>query len=207
MRVLALLLSMAVLCSAAELRTPLPPSFEKWHSVDIVLDGEHLKASIDGVLVQDVDLGANPELSQRLKCGFIGFPDMGHKAAFRNIRIADLGRRHKFFELFDGSTLNGWKLRGDPDLKKPRGFEVQIYSPVDSVFPTGSIYGIQRSRISGEYKERYRGSKCVTRIDGETVAETNKLPAELLQSGRIGLQIHMDDVSVEFRDIRVRSLE
>jgi hypothetical protein len=238
----------------------LPRGFEKWHSVDVKLDGERFLALIDGALVQDVNLSSHAELRYRLRRGFIGFPDMGYAAAFRNIKIEDLGGKQKYVELFDGSTLNGWQLRGggtwivregaiqgsnghgvlyadpvfqdfeltmqvrthnrvnsgvflrgDPDLKKTRGFEVQIYSPIDSVYPTGSVYGIRRSRISADYEDRWfllqvvvQGSKCISRIDGETVAETDALPADVLKPGKIGLQIHMEDASVEFRDIRVR---
>ena len=104
-------------------------------------------------------------------------------------------------------------LRGSPDLKQHRGFEVQIYSPVDSVYPTGSIYSKQRARISADYEDRWfllqirvEGSRCAVRLDGETVAEYDKLSGRDLQPGRIGLQIHMENASVEFRDLRVRPL-
>jgi len=41
-------------------------------------------------------------------------------------------------------------------------------------------------------------------LDGEPVSETNELP--IAEEGQIGLQIHMDNASVEFRDLRVRPL-
>ena len=112
------------------------------------------------------------------------------------------------------NRVNGGNfLRGSPDLKQHRGFEVQIYSPVDSVYPTGSIYAKQRARISADYEDRWflmqirvEGSKCTVRLDGETVAEFDKLSGRDLQPGRIGLQIHLENASVEFRDLRVRPL-
>ena len=104
-------------------------------------------------------------------------------------------------------------LRGSPNPKEHRGFEVQIYSPVDSVYPTGSVYAKTRARISADYEERWflmqirvEGSRCVVRLDGETVAEYDKLSGRDLQRGRIGLQVHMENASVEFRDLRVRPL-
>ncbi len=104
-------------------------------------------------------------------------------------------------------------LRGSPDLKQHRGFEVQIYSPVDAVFPTGSIYAKQRSNITADYEERWflmqirvQGATCLVRIDGVTVAEYDGLKGPDLAPGRIGLQIHMENASVEFRDLRVRPL-
>lgn len=104
-------------------------------------------------------------------------------------------------------------LRGDPAGPR-RGFEVQIYSPVDSVYPTGSIYGRIRSSLSADLEGvwfllqvRVRGQRIQVWIDGQPVAESNQLPKELLAPGRIGLQIHSDRASIEFRDLRVRPLE
>lgn len=107
---------------------------------------------------------------------------------------------------------SGIFLRG---LSAPsvRGFEVQIYSPVDAVFPTGSIYNLQRSRISADLENRWfllqvrvQGSRAQIWIDGEPAAETGALPGNVLAPGRIGFQIHLEDSSVEFRDVRVRPL-
>lgn len=107
---------------------------------------------------------------------------------------------------------SGVFLRGQPE-GQPRGVEVQIYSPPDAVYPTGSVYGIQRSRIAADYEQEWFllqimvvGARCVVRINGETVAETSELPEEAWKPGRIGLQIHKDNASVEFRDVRVRPL-
>jgi hypothetical protein len=94
-----------------------------------------------------------------------------------------------------------------------RGFEVQIYSPVDAVYPTGSIYNHQRSRLSADLENRWfllqvrvQGPRVQVWVDGEPAAETAQLPAGLDAPGRIGFQIHLEDTSVEFRDIRVRPL-
>ena len=108
---------------------------------------------------------------------------------------------------------SGVFLRGSPDLKSSRGFEVQIYSPIDSVYPTGSIYNLVRSKITAAYEERWflmqinvEGSRCLVRIDGATVAETERLPDNLAKQGRIGLQFHSAGAWVEFREIRIRPL-
>jgi hypothetical protein len=108
---------------------------------------------------------------------------------------------------------SGVFLRGSPELKLSRGFEVQIYSGVDSVYPTGSIYNLARSNITADYEERWflmqivvEGSRCAVRVDGVTVAETERLPESLPKQGRIGLQFHSAGAWVEFRDMRVRPL-
>jgi hypothetical protein len=239
----------------------LPPSFNEWHSVDVTLDGDLLVVAIDGVEVQNTRLGAHPELRYRLRKGYIGFPDLGHAYALRNLRIEERGGRTRFRELFDGQSLAGWKLYGggnwivrngaieasnghgwlfaDGEFQDfeltllvrthhhpnggvrvrsapksgARGFEVQIYSPPEAVYPTGSIYGMVRSRITRDHEGEWilmqillQGSRCLVRIDGQTVAETDRLPDSALKAGQIGLQIHQEDCSIEYRDIRLREL-
>jgi hypothetical protein len=237
-----------------------PPSFEVWHQAEVELSAGRLVVKIDGKVVQDVLLKDRPAPVPAR--GSIGFPDMGHRYALRNISLEDLGRPTKLVELFNGRDLSGWEkrgdsgnwtvrgdgiegsnghsilyapgafenfelsaivrshnrtnsgifLRGEPEGKN-RGFEVQIYSPVDSVYPTGSVYGRQRSHVTADYEDRWflmqirvEGARCRVWLDGETAAEFDGLQEELRKPGRIGLQIHMEDTSVEFRDLRVRPL-
>ncbi len=250
----------------AGVRAPLqavPPGFGAWRRVEIELRGSRLKAQVDGIVVQDLDLDTVPELRHRLRRGFIGFPDMGHAYALRNLVIEDLGAPTRLTGLLanglEGWTRTGggnWTVRGDVlegsnghgilyapgewrDFeftavvrshqrtnsgvffrgKVPfrsgleRGFEVQIYSPVDSVYPTGSVYGIARSRLQADLEGRWfllqvrvEGRRVRVWVDGQAVAEVDELPAGFPEQGRIGLQIHMDDTRVEFRDARVRGL-
>jgi hypothetical protein len=104
-------------------------------------------------------------------------------------------------------------LRGDPEGPR-RGFEIQIYSPVDSVYPTGSIYGRARARISADLENRWfllqvrvQGARVQVWIDGEPAAAFDNLPEAALAPGRIGLQIHSDNATVQFRDLRARPLD
>lgn len=238
-----------------------PPGFGEWRRVEIELKGPQLKASVDGVVVQNVDLESVPGLRHRLRRGFIGFPDMGHGFALRNLAIEDLGSPARIENLLerplDEWTRSGggeWRLRdgvleganGHGIIYAPgtwrnfefstlvrsrrrvnsgvfvrgkvpyangreRGVEVQIYSPVDSVYPTGSIYGIARSRIQADLEERWfllqiraEGASVSVWVDGEPAAEVRELPPGYPAEGRIGFQIHMDGALVEFRDARVR---
>jgi len=103
-------------------------------------------------------------------------------------------------------------LRGQPDGPN-RGFEVQIYSPVDAVYQTGSIYARQRSTLQADLEGRWfllqirvQGQRCTVWVDGQQTATGDNLPPEVLKPGRIGLQIHSDDGRVEFRDLRARPL-
>jgi hypothetical protein len=103
-------------------------------------------------------------------------------------------------------------FRGSPDKQKDRGFEVQIYSPLDSVFPTGSIYGLVRSTIATNTEGRWfymqvlvEGQSCTVWVDGVQVATTNTLPRNLTE-GQIGLQIHMENTKIEWRNLRALKL-
>ncbi len=103
-------------------------------------------------------------------------------------------------------------LRGHP-IGPNRGFEVQIYSPVDAVYQTGSIYAHQRSTLQADLEGqwfllqiRVQGGRCTVWVDGRQTADFDKLPPEVRKAGRIGLQIHSDDGRVEFRDLRARAL-
>jgi hypothetical protein len=125
---------------------------------------------------------------------------------FRDFELSLVVRSHQ-------RVNGGVFLRGSADQKKHRGFEVQIYSPVESVYPTGSVYAKQRASLSADLEERWflmqirvQGARCAVRIDGELVAEYASLQGPDLEAGQVGLQIHMDNASVEFRDVRVREL-
>lgn len=104
-------------------------------------------------------------------------------------------------------------LRGWPEDGKSRGFEIQIYSPPDAVYPTGSIYQHARSRLEADLEGRWfllqvfvAQARCVVLVDGVVVAATSALPEAWQQAGRIGLQIHKVDAALHYRDIRIRPL-
>lgn len=105
-------------------------------------------------------------------------------------------------------------LRGRANEKQHRGFEVQVYSPPDAVYPTGSIYGVSRSVVAMDYEERWfllrirlRGQKCEVWIDGDPVASTDRLPSGTPVLGQVGLQIHSDQAWVEFDHVRMLVLD
>ncbi|MBL8179112.1 MAG: DUF1080 domain-containing protein, partial [Bryobacterales bacterium] len=125
--------------------------------------------------------------------------------AFQDFEFTAAVRTH-------GRVNSGVFLRGSPHPQRSRGFEIQIYSPPDAVYPTGSIYGQARSKLHADLEGRWfllqilvQASQCRVSIDGLETASA-PLPASALAQGQIGFQIHLEDSSVEFRDIRVRPL-
>ncbi len=61
-----------------------------WNSLEIELNGSHMKATLNGQVVHDFDMDTVEELKYRLKDGFIGLQDHDHFVAFRNVRIKEL---------------------------------------------------------------------------------------------------------------------
>lgn len=105
-------------------------------------------------------------------------------------------------------------LRGAANEKQPRGFEVQVYSPPDAVYPTGSIYGVARSVIAQDYEEKWFllrirlvGRKCQVWVDGDPVASTDRLADGTPVLGQVGLQIHSDAAWVEFAQMQMLVLD
>ncbi len=62
----------------------------EWNSVELVLDGQHYKATLNGVVVQDMNLDEDPVMKTRLHKGFICVTDHGNWVAYRNIRLKKL---------------------------------------------------------------------------------------------------------------------
>ena len=243
---------------------PVPPGHSAWRRVEIELRGARFKAAVDGVPVQDLDLDSVPALRRRLRRGFIGFPDMGHAFALRNITLENLGSPTPYVDLLE-RPLSAWTRTGGGAWRlaagvlegadghgvlyapgvyrdfefsacvrthqrvnagvffrgkvpyangRERGFEVQIYSPVDAVYPTGSIYGLARSALQADLEQRWfllqvraQGRRVEVWIDGQPAASLEELPDAFPPEGRIGFQIHLDHARVEFRDVRVRALQ
>ena len=62
----------------------------EWNEVEIMLDGPHLKATLNGVLVQDVNFDEVEELRYRSRRGFIDLQDHDNYVLFRNVRVKEL---------------------------------------------------------------------------------------------------------------------
>jgi hypothetical protein len=107
----------------------------------------------------------------------------------------------------NGGIFFRWKSLVPQD----RGYEIQIYNVPDGNNPTGSIY--TRVRVDhvpvrdGEWFPMHiivKGPKCVVRVNGEIVAVDEHLP--LVRSGPICLQMHRRNAWIEFKEVRIRSL-
>ncbi len=71
------------------LSNPTSPIGE-WNTYEIIADGDHIKVTINGVVVQDVNIQDHEKLIPRLKKGFIKLQDHNDEVTFRHIRIKEL---------------------------------------------------------------------------------------------------------------------
>jgi hypothetical protein len=94
----------------------LPPAnpkafpFNQWHQVEIHAAGPQLTVRIDGIEKQNTNLDEHPDLRDRPRRGFIGFPDYGYAYEIRNIRIDDRGGATPYVDL--PTALDRWDRRG-----------------------------------------------------------------------------------------------
>lgn len=81
---------------APEVRVPCPP--DEWHAIEILADGPHVRATLNGVQLYDAMLtdarkdanAARRPLATRRTVGFIGLQDHATPVRFRNIRVKEL---------------------------------------------------------------------------------------------------------------------
>ncbi|MDX2267772.1 MAG: DUF1080 domain-containing protein [Bryobacter sp.] len=91
-------------------------------------------------------------------------------------------------------------------------YEIQIHDVEGAVYPTGSLYGHQRSRpyprIPPEewflFQLYVKDNVCRVRINGETVVNYSNL--EHLSPGHVLLQAHQAGKWIEYRDLKVEKL-
>lgn len=61
-----------------------------WNTIEVICEGSHIKATMNGKLIQDVNMDENEGLKCRLRKGFICLTNHSTYVAFRNLRIKEL---------------------------------------------------------------------------------------------------------------------
>jgi hypothetical protein len=70
---------------AAEPRVGRPA--EQWNQLEINVQGDHYRITHNGVIVVNAGADDYPELTERLKEGYLGLQNHNTKVAFRNLRL------------------------------------------------------------------------------------------------------------------------
>jgi len=105
----------------------------------------------------------------------------------------------------------GILFRGGNEATDPR-YEIQIHDVEGAVYPTGSLYGLERAkpypRIHPEewflFQLFVKGKQCIVRINGETVVNCAKL--DRTTPGTILIQAHQKGSWIEYKSLRVKAL-
>lgn len=83
---------------------------DQWNHCEITLDWPTFTLTINGEVVQDLDLSADERLRYKLRKGRIGFRDLlGWGFNVRNMNLTPLPDTQGELTLFDGTSLEGWK--------------------------------------------------------------------------------------------------
>jgi hypothetical protein len=131
--------------------------------------------------------------------------------------LGHLATRERFrdfaLELYIRSAVHangGILFRAEGSGAKPH-YEIQIHDVEGAVYPTGSLYGLQRARYRRVAPEQWflfqlfvKDKTCLVRIDGELVTRYTDL--DRTGDGHILLQAHQAGKWIEYQDIRVRGI-
>jgi hypothetical protein len=74
---------------------------DTWNKLRILNDWPALQVWINGEMVQDLRLDAHPELSHRLRQGYIGLSGLGYPFRFRNLKVRELPAKLTWTTLYD----------------------------------------------------------------------------------------------------------
>ncbi|MBI2426163.1 MAG: DUF1080 domain-containing protein [Candidatus Hydrogenedentes bacterium] len=82
----------------------------EWNSCSVHMDWPKLLVTINGLVVQDLNLAEHPELRYKLRRGAIGFQNcLGWEMKIRNLELTPLPSSEATIPLFNGKDLSGWK--------------------------------------------------------------------------------------------------
>jgi len=66
---------------------------DEWNAVEIECRGSHIRATLNGKLVQDVDQATIEEIKAKPLSGYISLQCHGSAVAFRNLKVVDLAAK------------------------------------------------------------------------------------------------------------------
>ncbi|MBK8979911.1 MAG: DUF1080 domain-containing protein [Planctomycetes bacterium] len=111
----------------------------EWNSYRVLCVGPVIRTWINGIPVADLRDDWSPT-------GFIGLQvhavggDPKWRVAWRNIRIRELGDGGGFGALFDGATLDGWRISEHPESVRVQDGAIVVKGPRAHVFYDGPVH-------------------------------------------------------------------
>jgi len=145
----------------------------EWNDFRILMDWPSLRIWINGELIQDLDVGAHPELKYRLRRGYLGLASLSYPIRFRNLRIRELAAKEKWQTLYEKpEDFEKWfisegKPRFEPlsevlwadgqghlaTKEKFRDFELRMYVRASKSHNSGVLFRTTGQGLSGRHYE------------------------------------------------------
>jgi hypothetical protein len=95
----------------------------EWNQLRILTDWPQLRVWVNGELVQDLKLDTHPELSKRLRRGYIGIVGLTYPLRIRNIKISELPSKISWITLWDSAAdMDKWFV-SESNERTPVRFE------------------------------------------------------------------------------------
>jgi hypothetical protein len=95
----------------------------EWNQLRILSDWPQLRVWLNGELVQDLKLDSDPELSRRLRRGYIGIVGLSYPLRIRNVRISELPSKLQWVNLYDGPADMAKWFVSESNERAPARFE------------------------------------------------------------------------------------
>ena len=94
----------------------------EWNSLRVLMDWPRLQVWMNDTAVQDFDVDLVPELTYRLRRGYLGFESLSYPLRFRNIRIRELPAKETWQVLYGGpEDFAKWQVSSGKPIFEPRG--------------------------------------------------------------------------------------
>jgi hypothetical protein len=153
---------------------------------------------------------SNPKTPARFAAigGVLRGDGLGHLATKEKFRDFQLHLYIRGPQHHNGGILFRSSGQG---LTERRHYEIQLHNVEEAHYPTGSLYGYQRSIYPRIEDDRWylmqlvvQGRGCLVRINGENVLEYDRL--DNLDAGHLEVQAHQAGKRIEYKQIWVKRL-
>lgn len=117
----------------------------EWNEMEIYVNWPQLKVTLNGTVIQNMNMALDEDLRWRLRNGYIGFEDSGTRIRYRNIRIKELpDQETEWTELFQGDAST-WDTEGEATWRR-EGDRI-LGSGGDGVLKTDESYDSYEYRM------------------------------------------------------------
>jgi hypothetical protein len=145
----------------------------EWNDFRILMDWPVLRIWTNGELIHDLNVESIPELTHRLRRGYLGLASLGYPVRFRNLRVLELPAKEQWQTLFQApEDFDKWFVsEGQPKFEplnevlwgdghghiatreKFRDFELRMYVRNSKSHNSGVLFRTSGQGLSGRHYE------------------------------------------------------